>query len=376
MPHDIRMVDENPTRRMIDPLTSLRFFAAMAVVVFHSGSSWVATHSAAPAPFVSLLKNGYLGVTFFFVLSGFVLQHVYRGGLSWPAARSRYVRARFARIYPLYLLAFLMIIPFSFEATWRAVPQLFLLQRWTITTVVPLSNWNMPAWTLSVELLFYALFPLLSAYALRASTAARSMWLVAICAIELLSGCSSVMSNALVPAPWMEWVPVPLLRLPEFFLGVLVAEAVNRGQGTKMTIPALPVAILLVAVLAATTSPMIAGAATILSALLIYSCAVDKRSAFVRCLSWQPFVYLGGASYAIYLLQEPVHLSIERVGAPLLLFYPVLLIVSCLVFTCYEEPMRRLIRAIPTAPLRNRKLADAVGSDRSLPVASGAARGG
>lgn len=334
-----------PRSKLIAPLTSLRFFAAMAVVLFHSGSSWIATHSAAPIAIVNLLKNGYLGVTFFFVLSGFVLQHVYRGALSSRNDKLHYLKARFARIYPLYILAFLMILPFTFEANWRAIPQIFLLQRWTLTTEVPFSNWNMPAWTLSVELLFYTLFPLLSAFTMRARPTVLFSWVFLIAAFELMTACSSVMSNGLVPEAWMEWVPVPLLRLPEFFLGILVAEGIQRSGATKMRVPPLYVAAALACALCLSTSPFMAGVATMFSALLIYCCAIDKSSLFIRALECRPLVYLGGASYAIYLLQQPVHTALTRAGFPVLIFYPLLLGLSAALFSFYEEPMRRFLRS-------------------------------
>lgn len=80
------------------------------------------------------------------------------------------------------------------------------------------------------------------------------------------------------------------------------------------------------------------------SALVIYRCAAEKTSLFIRFLELRPLVYLGSASYAIYLLQEPVHLVLARAGIPLLLFYPILVGASAIVFTFYEEPMRKSLR--------------------------------
>lgn len=81
-------------------LTSLRFFAALWVVLFHY---WPDLTGVSTLP--SFIAKGYLGVELFFILSGFILCHVYRsaveegrfeyGGFLW---------ARLARIYPVHLV--------------------------------------------------------------------------------------------------------------------------------------------------------------------------------------------------------------------------------------------------------------------------------
>ena len=79
-------------------LTSLRFFAASYVLVFHSGGPTLSEFGRLPPLLDNFLMNGYLGVTFFFVLSGFILTYVYYGRLTTQKDRTRYAAARFARI--------------------------------------------------------------------------------------------------------------------------------------------------------------------------------------------------------------------------------------------------------------------------------------
>jgi peptidoglycan/LPS O-acetylase OafA/YrhL len=91
----------------LDGLTSLRFFAATMVVLFHTArplSGWL------PG---GLLRNGYEAVGFFFVLSGFVLAYSYYAPPS-PSVRggiSTFWKGRFSRIYPVYLVAILIATP-------------------------------------------------------------------------------------------------------------------------------------------------------------------------------------------------------------------------------------------------------------------------
>src|SRR4051812_12300742 len=100
---------ESISRTEIHSLTSLRFFAAILVVCYHfSGASL----EAVPRWVLIPIQHGNLSVTFFFVLSGFILSLNYvgaNGTLTIP--REQFFRARIARIFPLFLFAFLLDAP-------------------------------------------------------------------------------------------------------------------------------------------------------------------------------------------------------------------------------------------------------------------------
>ena len=93
-------------RPRIDALTSMRFFAAMYVVLFHSVTGF-AVRQHASKWLVLFLGHGYLAVSLFFILSGFVLTYNYAE--RWGKVTFRdFMLARLARIYPVYLLALLL----------------------------------------------------------------------------------------------------------------------------------------------------------------------------------------------------------------------------------------------------------------------------
>lgn len=97
-------------RPSIPPLTSLRFFAAAVVVAFHYDPN---KFSLLPGFFQSWLETGYEAVTFFFVLSGFILSYVYaEADLSRRANLRAFFAARFGRLAPAYYLALLVSLPF------------------------------------------------------------------------------------------------------------------------------------------------------------------------------------------------------------------------------------------------------------------------
>lgn len=142
-------------------LTGLRFVAACSVLLLHSGSG-LSEASSLPSEFTAFLRHGYLGVCVFFVLSGFILTYTYASRLSSPKSYVRYFLARFARIYPLYLLALLIALPLP-ETRLNArdaAAVLLLVQSWGPAESSQGYAWVMQAWTLSVEFFFYLLLPL------------------------------------------------------------------------------------------------------------------------------------------------------------------------------------------------------------------------
>src|SRR5947209_7185962 len=133
----------------------MRFLAAVTVVAFHF----------APLPALNGSDAGPAAVTLFFLLSGFILTYTARPGRG--SVREFYV-ARFARIYPAYLLGLglaIALLPMGIyhPNQWCVVPtngllpDLFAVQAWFPDRAACL---NGPAWSLSCEVLFYALFPL------------------------------------------------------------------------------------------------------------------------------------------------------------------------------------------------------------------------
>jgi len=145
----------------LEPLTSLRFFAAAAIVLHHTQEIWVPTGFWLPF----LLDQA---VAFFFVLSGFILTYVHPA-LPTRIERRRFWLARFARIWPAHATAFallfvLLVDPGGvFTGAARAgvaLVNLALLQAWIPVESINFS-YNSPSWSISTEFGFYVLFPFL-----------------------------------------------------------------------------------------------------------------------------------------------------------------------------------------------------------------------
>jgi peptidoglycan/LPS O-acetylase OafA/YrhL len=267
--------DMNPHANIL-PLTSLRGFAALAVVGLHffGGTG-------------GLMSRGYLGVDLFFMLSGFVLFHVYHGpGFSLRS----FFAARLARTYPLHLLMLLMLLP-AFGRT-EAFSGGALLCNLTMTQVVcgGTASWNGISWSLSAEWFAYLLFPFVLGPLRRCP--AWATWGLAVICLTMLA---------------MQWDgldvtfgPLALCRsFPEFLIG-MVAYRVYVGRSFAGwgwfagACSILPLALWL-------------GAPDV---LLVADFVIVLVSApGVAWLRWRPFVFFGDISYSLYM----VHLLVGYV---------------------------------------------------------------
>ena len=150
----------------IRALTGARGLAAWLVVLFHIRGSI----AGVPAGLMRVLDKGYLAVDFFFLLSGFVIWLAWHERLHDRRAIPAFLLKRVLRVWPLHavmLAAFVTIVaaqgvlghPVGAEFPYRDLPlHLLLTQDWGL---VPPTTWNVPAWSISAELVAYALFPLL-----------------------------------------------------------------------------------------------------------------------------------------------------------------------------------------------------------------------
>ena len=350
---NIAALRDNKARGAIDALTSLRFFAAAAVLLFHSGSHVLVAGGYIPWPVQNIIRNGYLGVSFFFVLSGFILTYVYQGAMSKAGSLGRFYAARFARVYPVYALSILLMAPITPDVIGMdTLPQFFLLQMWLPLKDGYFQNWNGPCWTLSVELLFYLTFPIWLSLFNRLSTRQIGYAAIALSIILIAGRLSGISDTVNVTSTALSQFPVPFLRLPEFVFGICLGLLLLR-EGHSAEAPWAPhfCIALTAVVLAASQSLWIAPFATISFGALIFSTAAWLRAGLLeRFLSSRIMVLLGGASYSLYLLQSPARewLRVLAAGswetAARIAYQPMLVVLSIFVFLWFEEPARRWLK--------------------------------
>jgi peptidoglycan/LPS O-acetylase OafA/YrhL len=221
-------------------LTSTRFFAAMAVLLGHFGDflklpSWF-----------SWMVGGF-GVSFFFVLSGFILCYRYWDDFApgvQPRAYRRYFVARVARVYPSYAMALVLITllymamnalhpgaityPGNTVTSWFV--NLFALQTFALSYPTQ-QNWNGPGWSISTEFGFYVACPLILAALARYGTSRRALlgWLAATVAFGAFMQALAlvlVFKYGWSREFWLDLVASRNIfwRIPEFLVGVVVAR--------------------------------------------------------------------------------------------------------------------------------------------------------
>ncbi|MBF4621452.1 acyltransferase [Clavibacter sp. VKM Ac-2542] len=314
-------------------LTGLRWVTAMMIFLYHV---LVVSYFADPwsLPWMTVFFGGTAGVTVFFILSGFVLAW---GSRPDQRVGSFYVR-RLARVYPLHLvaLALALVTAATFVPGIRThgaaplVANLLLVNAWD-------PGWwqagNPVSWSLACEAFFYLLFPLL----IRLLSGRTARTLVAVSAVALGVMLIAPAVAAASPVP-MSASATPLLRLPEFVIGIAAALLLRQRQWQpprpRVAVP-LAVAGYLVGLLPARPDAPLQATHTIGAlafAILIASlAAVDAGGGrtFLAGPGWQA---LGRASFAFYLVHVLVMASVSSPwpgGHPLLPWFSATALMVC-----------------------------------------------
>lgn len=338
--------------RRIPSLNGLRGIAAIAVMLFHFNIFFLPqAHLPHIVPF---LGRAYVAVDLFFLLSGFVMAHVYGRLLAanWRAHWVQFAIARFARIYPLFALttlAMLIIVTLSetplemvsFSGRSLAL-QPFLFQQWYSGL-----SWNYPSWSISTEAEAYVFFVL----CVRLILTGKYPRLMTACCVTILAAMSIANGGSL---NLFTGIPALLRALSEFSLGALLFRA-HSGDARFPRKWAAILAILFAGLWIVTHMDFVIVGGLV--CLISYS--VKAKDSFGGLLNSRLSVALGNWSYSIYLWHAPMHYAvmvmfaasgypISNLGlssARLLILAAALGVVGLSAFTYqyFETPVRRLL---------------------------------
>jgi peptidoglycan/LPS O-acetylase OafA/YrhL len=369
-------------------LTGLRFFAALQVVVFHC-TAW--RQWPVWAPLRDVAGAGSVAVSLFFALSGFILTYAHAGPGAPPIERRAFYVNRFARIYPAYAFALLLMAPLFLVHTFRTEGTKALLEKSAAAILlaqayVPMfaMAWNPPGWSLSAEWFFYLLFPLVAPWLLRVR------WTVAAgVALGCYAFCLAVpavylafLPDAPIPAAsesqafWLNFLRYgPLVRFPEFVIGIVAGRwFLERGaiqDSARWAVASMAaLGVIVVTLGCASHIPYIVlhnGLLDPAFVLLIVSLATGAGP-LARGLATRPLVALGDASYSLYLIHVPLLIMWAKAayvlvgprfyGTPLYtaMFFPIAIAASLLCHRYVELPGRTRVLAL----LRGRRWASRV----------------
>ena len=320
-------------KQKLEALTALRFMAASCIVFHHLRGSFGIARDAYPS------CNLGSAVSFFFVLSGFVLAYAYPRLSSW-AEVSAFIIRRWFRVWPLHFACLLILLVFMPQLLSQAAgsfqwlelaSNILLLQAW-----VPLSafyfSFNTVSWSISVEWFFYLCFPFLLWLMIRRNSALPALWASFLPLVVILFLCAAFnvpdydgVKNQLTTHGLIYIGPV--VRLLEFAVGMALQRTISgRKQlpGVARHVWILQLLSLAVAAwfvvrgMALSAKPWMPHVFAIwfnysgglpVWAFVIWSFSFSAWPATL--LSNRLFVALGDASYAIYL----VHFSIAHSAA-------------------------------------------------------------
>jgi peptidoglycan/LPS O-acetylase OafA/YrhL len=368
--------------RKLNGLTALRFVAAAGVVVYHSEG-----HFGVPANWGGSWLPLGMGVSFFFVLSGFVLAYVYPVVEDW-AQRRKFWQARLARVWPAHIGALLVLwillrharnFPMGYGSWWMACINVLMVHGWVPITQFYFS-YNAPAWSLSTEVGFYLLFPLLI------WRWERTWWWKFLAALAVLGGLIYLCQSGIVPNssdPWkVQWTGVlvtnPLARVFEFMIGMLGALLYRKTRprirmGMMLGTVAEVAAVALMAYNFSHANLIFGWSSTfphtealmfwmahgpvccLTFALMIYVLALEQ-GVVSRLLGMSPGVLLGEISFSVYLLHDVILTYYEhheayfagysgwKVYAG---FWTILLLASWLMWAGFERPVRAWLVQLP-----------------------------
>jgi peptidoglycan/LPS O-acetylase OafA/YrhL len=346
----------------IPQLTFTRFLAAMAIVVFHFGRGLPPYN----LPYIdNLITTSNTLVSYFFALSGFIL--VISSAKYLEASnvlnKGRFWLNRFARIYPLYIFALIMFLGLILNARTprekaefgRITANATLTQSWFPEYS---ASYNFPGWSLSVEALFYFLFPFLLMW-LRKHTSKSVFWIamgawVANLAIQVF--CIENQVNSRLSYYF------PPFHVGTFLFGICIGIIFLRHYEQiyerRILLRWLAfISFALVIGIVAFDLPIVKyhhnGMFTPAFMLIIIGLALTRKGK-KPLFAARPLEYLGEISYGIYILQAPVWVLVSGLvdrtvkwdkQATFYVYVLILIVFSAICYHLIEVPFRNKVRA-------------------------------
>ena len=354
----------------LDQITFTRFIAALTVVFFHYGQTIF------PANIPFLFENitaGPIAVGYFYVLSGFIMAIAYYQqdqNKQKIISKKKYWVARFARIYPIYLLALLIIVAAKYKtlgSDWLTLPlHLFLLQSWIPGYPITL---NTPGWSLSVEAFFYFCFPFLLLWTYKhgikhLTVASIILWIgTQLILLMLLNSNYYAPKNLIHDFIYYN----PLMHLNTFIMGLICGVHFkklyqNQQKIVKKNSFWLILSFIFIFLLIWARPHIenyfgykLAYTNGLLSPffLLFIVLLANNKGLISKILSFPFLILLGEASYSLYILQKPIHGLYEKLVVPRIqlsetihfyIFLILLILISIFSYMYLEKPARKLIR--------------------------------
>ncbi|MEG2759145.1 MAG: acyltransferase [Rikenellaceae bacterium] len=343
---------------MIQPLTSLRFFFAFMVFASH--------YKIGGTP---IFEDGYIGVSFFFMLSGFILSYSYRNRLlEKKTSKTDFYIARFARIYPLHLimlLSYVVLLFMSNSVNWSLLPLNLLLLQSFIPHEAIYFSFNAVSWSISDEMFFYLLFPFIIIFINKLKPRGKLLFISSI--LVLYTILTFVIPNSLTHS--LFYIS-PIFRITDFIIGMMVfvlwehsktKYATNQTKATKTTLEIVALVVLGLFIYYAPLIDQIYKFGIYywlpMSVIIFIFAQKENMGGYISdLLSMRWLVFLGEISFGFYMIHlftlKIVDLTIKKIGLsdmPILLHFSItlisILVLSALSFLLFETPCNKYIKS-------------------------------
>jgi len=338
----------------IEQLTFTRFLAAISIVIYHYAKHvFPFNHNSVEFIF----RQANIGVSYFFILSGFVMIIAYKN--KGKIEFRKFIKRRFARVYPVFFLAIIILLiyytilgkPIDYKGL---LLNITIIQSWVPGKAL---SFNTPGWSLSVEMFFYLCFPFLFNHFYKKYTFKKLIFPVLVLFIV-----SQIVLHLLRYSSFYDGYPsnshdltffFPLMHLSEFLIGNLaglffIREIKVKNYDLQITGLLIVILILLKFNIGINFHNGMMGFLFIPLIILI-----SANNGYLTKVSNNKFlVFLGELSYSIYILQKPVYTWINgimkyfNIYNAVAIFYTsliALLLFAAISYKFFEIPLRKMI---------------------------------
>jgi peptidoglycan/LPS O-acetylase OafA/YrhL len=350
----------------------MRALAAVSVAICHSVGTW--PHFVV---YTVIGRFGYLGVDFFFCLSGFVMQWAWTRGVTGR----NFLTRRFSRLYPVIVLGLVASIlawhlfqsPLGgYVGPPRSVLyNLLVIQSWFFNEPTIRQSWDGVTWSLSCEMFFYACSPLLLMWVAKLKPRVCIVGLCGVFASLTVAQLLSSPTNGSTAQDFFYFFPPA--RLPEFIMGALACQFLINGPriairhvGATFAVTTVVPLVIYCNVVAPTRQYLTITSLVVIPGFIVTICVAASRdmhrdrSSRHPLLGTRQMVWLGDVSYSYYMVHVLVlggmglafyHLRIITTSVflgslYLTLFLVVSLLVAWLVWRVCERPGQRMLMRV------------------------------
>lgn len=348
----------------LNSLTSLRFIAAFGVFLHHFHVLKESNNHIIKF-FSSILYEGFVGVTFFYILSGFIISYSYKQHREKEVFKtSDFLFNRVARLYPVHILTLFVAIYFyipSYNYGLIHVDQ-FIYNALLVQSAIPdpqyFFSFNGVSWSVSTEMFFYIAFIFL------VTLNNRQLQVFFCTVLALIVYHMTVVPDTKQYVGWTYYIN-PAFRVIDFMAGMLLFRLYDTG---KLVVQDKVATLLEVGSLLLLAGTMAYGMHSVgmkyrydifyllPMALVVYVFAFGK-GLVSRAISWKPIVFLGEASFSlymvhqicIYVVNQNYKYNLDSMTSTFFFMATTMgiaIAISCLLYRFYERPVNKGLRKL------------------------------